>query len=56
MPAHAAVGIFLVAEFNIAGVFWRDLGDIAAVMRLPGFAVGDNHRFSSSWHFLQNVF
>ena len=56
MPAHAPLGIFLVAKFNSAGLFWRDLGDIAAVMRLPGFAVGDNHRFPSSWHLLHNVF
>jgi hypothetical protein len=56
MPAHAPLGIFLVAKFDIAGVFWRDLGDIAAVMRVPGFAVGDNHRFPSSWHLLYKCF
>jgi hypothetical protein len=54
MPAHAPFGIFLVAKFNIAGGFWRELGDIAAVMCFPGFAVGDNHRLLVA--FLQNVF
>ena len=49
MPAHAPFRIFLVAKFNIAGGLRRQLGDIAAVMCFPAFAVGDNHH-PSSWH------
>ena len=47
MPAHAPLSIFLIAKFDVAHFVRWNRGHMAAVVRLPALAVGDNYRFLS---------